>query len=54
MPRVYAPGMPRLLFFAAVIGLVVWRARALERYDRANGFGRYADVKPVVKESGGS
>ena len=46
--------MPRLLLFAAGIGLAVWRARALDRYDRENGLGRYADVKPVVKESGGS
>ena len=39
--------MRRLLLLAAIIGFVVWRGRTLDRYDRANGFGPYADIAPV-------
>ena len=39
--------MPRLLFLAAIVAFAVWRARRLDAYDRAHGFGPYADVVPV-------
>ena len=39
--------MRRLLLLAAITGFVVWRARTLDRYDRAHGFGPYADLLPA-------
>ena len=44
--------MRRLLLLALVVGLVL-RKRKLDAYDREHGFGAYAEVKPVVKESAG-
>ena len=43
--------MRRLLLLAALVAFAVWRARKLDAHDRENGYGPYADVKPVTKES---
>lgn len=43
--------MRRLLVLAAIVGFVVWRGRTLDRYDRANGFGPYAEVAPVDRSA---
>ena len=40
--------MSRLVFLAAIVAFVVWRGRRLDAYDRAHGFGPYADVIPVT------
>ena len=39
--------MPRLVLLAAIIAFAVWRGKRLDAYDRAHGFGPYADVVPV-------
>ncbi|MDZ7673588.1 MAG: hypothetical protein U5K30_00745 [Acidimicrobiales bacterium] len=39
--------MRRFVLLAALIALVIWRNRTLDRYDREHGFGPYAPVTPA-------
>ncbi len=40
-------GMRRLVLLAVLVGFALWRARTLDRYERAHGYGPYAPVRPA-------